>query len=373
MKLARVENCLSDAIVSGAFPGAAFAVSHKGKLERRYLGRQTYCPESPEIDAYTMWDLASLTKVVATTSVAMRLHDDHKLNLDQPVAEILPEFAQQGKDQITFRNLLLHDSGLAPDLLDIESLYEPKETIEAVMAEKLEYETGTKMVYSDLGMITLGLAMQRITGHSLEQLVADHVWKPAGMKHSRYSPAALDPRTQNPQSAICARCAPTEVLDPWRRKLRDNRFTTVQQSKLFGKAPDYIQAEVHDPTAAVMGGVAGHAGMFANLSDVVRFMNALHAGQIASHSTVREWTTCQTDLSSRALGWDTKSEPSSAGTMFGPRSYGHTGYTGTSIWCDPEQELFAILLTNRVHPTSENTKIMQVRPQFHDAVYQAVI
>jgi CubicO group peptidase (beta-lactamase class C family) len=163
------------------------------------------------------------------------------------------------------------------------------------------------------------------------------------------------------------RSAPTESVEPWRAELRRLRG----QSRLEGQI--FIQGEVHDPTATVIGGVAGHAGLFSTLDDLVKYMTFLQKGGIVKLGTIREFTRRQDPKSTRALGWDTKSpEGSSAGTKFGPRSFGHTGYTGTSVWCDPDRGLFAILLTNRVHPTSENTKIIPFRGRFHDAVWEAV-
>ncbi len=373
MNLESVEDIVAAAIKDGSFPGACFAVHHRGRVERRYFGKQTYCPESPDIDEHTLWDLASLTKVVATTSVAMHLHDRGALDIDQPVASVIPEFRRDGKDKVLMRNLLLHDAGLIPDLLHIESYFERQAILDAAYAEPLQYPVGTKMVYSDLSMILLAEAMQRISGQSLDAYATKHVFEPSKMHDTRFSAAALERSTGLTRPEICDRCAPTEVLDPWRIKLRARRFTSPEQERLFGKSPAYIQAEVHDPTAAVLEGVAGHAGLFSTLNDLVRFVDALNGRKFAHKDTVAEWTRCQSDRSSRGLGWDTKSVPSSAGERFGNRSFGHTGYTGTSIWCDPDQELYAILLTNRVHPTSENNKIRMVRPAFHDAVFSAVV
>jgi CubicO group peptidase (beta-lactamase class C family) len=373
MNLEPVDSLITEAINDGAFPGAAFAVHHKGRVRKRFFGRQTYCPESREIDESTLWDLASLTKVVATTSVAMILHDRGKLDIDRKLTEVIPEFLGDGKDKITFRDLLVHDAGLKPDIPYIERYFDQDSILEAIFAEPLEYETGTKMVYSDLSMILMAQAMQRITGETLDTFAQKHVFGPLEMRQTRFSPAALDRRTGESMPDLCDRCAPTETLDPWRKKLRDRRFTSPEQIRLFGGSPAYIQAEVHDPTAAVLEGVAGHAGLFSTLDDLVRFVAGLTAGKVAKRATVAAWTKCQSSLSSRGLGWDTKSDPSSAGTLFGDRSFGHTGYTGTSIWCDPENHVYAVLLTNRVHPTSDNDKIRAVRPAFHDAIFQAAV
>jgi CubicO group peptidase (beta-lactamase class C family) len=373
MNLDVAEGVVRDSIKDGAFPGAAFAVYHKGEFETRYFGRETYCPESKDIDANSLWDLASLTKVVATTSVAMMLFDRGQLVLDKPLMSVIPEFLGAGKEAVTFRNLLLHDAGLMPDLLKIESYFSRHEILEAVYAAPLEYPTGSKMVYSDLSMILLAEAMHRISGESLDVYASKNLFDPLGMKDTDFSPRGLHRKTGETNPEVTERCVPTELLDPWRVELRNRRFTAPEQSRLFGKSPAYIQAEVHDPTAAVLEGVAGHAGLFSTLSDLIRFMIGLTEGKFAKLSTVADWTRCQSALSSRALGWDTKSAPSSAGTLFGDKTFGHTGYTGTSIWCDPDQNLFAILLTNRVHPSSDNNKIRLVRPAFHDAVFASLV
>lgn len=373
MNLEAVDAVIKAAIEDGAFPGAAYAVLHDGHSETRFTGRQTYCPESPAIDATTLWDLASLTKVVATTSLAMILHDEGKLDLDRPVQEVTPEFDGEGKDAVLIRDLLVHDAGLKPDLLDIEQYFDRETILEAVYAEPLDYEVGAKAVYSDLSMILLAEAMERIAERPFDECLKRRVFDPLQMNETRFSPTALNRHTGETDPDMCRRCAPTEIMDPWRRKLRDRRFTPPEQARLFGPAPDYIQAEVHDPTAAVMEGIAGHAGLFSTLDDLVRFMHGLMSYKIAHKRTLARWTKRQSDLSSRALGWDTKSENSSAGERFSDRSFGHTGYTGTSIWCDPKRHLVAILLTNRVHPTSDNDKIRAVRRGFHDAAYEAAI
>jgi CubicO group peptidase (beta-lactamase class C family) len=376
MDVKPVQELVETQIRDGAFPGAVFAV-RRGAEEAVVSahGRYTYCPESPMVATSTIWDLASVSKVVGTTTAAMILYEEGRLNLEAPVASILPTFAQNGKEAITFRNLLVHDSGLIAFRPYHKSCTLPEEVVAKVDAEGLTYPTGTKMVYSDLNMIALSRSIEKISGQNLDDFLHSRVFAPLGMADTGYlrsvgaqgSPGALDP----------SRCAPTETAEPWRLELRRLRSDFLSRSASERKRlaaprfPDqdqYCQGEVHDPTAMTLGGVAGHAGLFSNVHDLLKFSRALLDGQIVKRSTVDFFIRRQSDLSSRALGWDTKSVPSSSGTKFGPRSFGHTGYTGTSIWIDPDQDLTAILLTNRVHPTSENQKLIKFRPVFHDAV-----
>lgn len=375
MEIKPVQELVEAQIREGAFPGAVFAIRRGSHEVVSAHGRYTYCPESPAAQASTIWDLASVSKVVGTTTAAMILHEAGQLDIEAPVASILPSFAQTGKAAITFRNLLVHDSGLIAFRPYHKSCTLPEQVNEKVDAEGLTYPTGTKMVYSDLNMIALARCLEKITGQPLDDFLHNRVFQPLGMPDTGYlrsagaheSPGALDP----------SRCAPTETAEAWRLELRRLRagflIRTAGEQKRWATArfPDqdqYCQGEVHDPTAMTLGGVAGHAGLFSTAHDLLKFTRALLDGKIVKRSTVDLFTRKQSALSSRALGWDTKSEPSSAGTKFGPRSFGHTGYTGTSIWIDPDQDLTAILLTNRVHPTSENAKLIKFRPKFHDAV-----
>ncbi|MGV3616549.1 MAG: serine hydrolase domain-containing protein [Fimbriimonas sp.] len=375
MDLTPVQKLVDAAIVDGVFPGAVFGVVRGSEVAVSAHGRYTYCPESPLIAPDTIWDLASVSKVVGTTTAAMRLYEAGKLDLDARVASVLPTFGQNGKDKITFRNLLVHDSGLIAFRPYHRTCTTPEEVIAKVDAEGLTYETGTKMVYSDLNMIALSRSIEILSRSDLDYFLFANVFLPLGMSDTGYlrsagrepSPGALDPSW----------CAPTETAEPWRfeqRRLRAEFLSkTASERKRragvrFADQEIYVQGEVHDPTAMTLGGVAGHAGLFSTAPDLLRFLRALLDGKIVRRATVDLFTKRQGNLSSRALGWDTMSAPSSAGTKFGPRSFGHTGYTGTSVWVDPDRDLAAVLLTNRVHPTSENTKIIRFRPVFHDAV-----
>ena len=361
MDLTRVEALLEKGIVEALFPGAAYAVFHDGRWEARYHGGFTYCPDDPRVDALSRWDLASLSKVVATTTVAMRLYERGLFTLDEPVAKALPEFGQNGKEAVTFRNLLLHDAGLIPDLPGRLIRTDAETVRRETLAQPLKTAPGAKMVYSDLGMISLALALSALAEKDLSVLVTDEVFRPLGMRDSGYSPWAKGERE---------RCPMTSVVEPWRSDIRRVRLGNFGAARAFGENPVYIQGEVHDPTAFVLGGVAGHAGVFANLSDLTRFVQAMMEGRAAKRETVALFTMRGSERSSRALGWDTNAGPSSSGALFGKGSYGHTGYTGTSIWVDPTAGLAAILLTNRVHPNDE-ASLARFRPAFHDAVWRA--
>ena len=212
-------------------------------------------------------------------------------------------------------------------------------------------------------MILLAQALELLSGISMDVFLEKQVFAPLGMQRTGYNPGLGNPN-----------CAPTENVEPWRLELRSARGDRpVTQTPNVDQSL-WIQGEVHDPNTFALGGVAGHAGLFSTVGDVARFLSAMLTSRfVANPETVTQFTSRQSATSTRGLGWDTKSpEGSSAGSRFGPRSYGHTGYTGTSVWADPDSGRFAVLLTNRVHPTSENIKIRDVRPAFHDAVWQVL-
>jgi len=368
MNFEEVDSLVSQAILEGVFPGAAYAVGHAGKVvHRRAQGRHTYCPESAATTTDTIWDLASVSKVVGTTSGAMVLYDQGKLDFDQPVSEILPPFAQNDKAKITIRNLLLHNSGLIAFRPYQQKYKTPEDCLAAIYAEKLTYPTGSKMVYSDLGMIVFGKIIEALSGRTFTAFLNEQIFQPLGMSTTLYNPVAQ----------LRLLCAPTEPIEPWRQELRRLRGTDTEEVRKLERQPDgtnWIQGEVHDPNSELLAGVAGHAGLFSDLSDLCKFMTMMLQpnNDLIKRATVEMFIKRQTEQSSRALGWDTKEEKSSAGKFFSMKSFGHTGYTGTSVWGDPENNAFAILLTNRVHPTSENTKIIAFRPKFHDAIYRTL-
>lgn len=353
-----VHRLLDDFVAEGAFPGGVLAIGHRGKLaDLHAFGRLSN--DGPATTPDSIYDLASLTKVVATTTMAMILVDEGRLDLDAPVQNYLPLFLGEGTDgldkaRVTVRQLLTHSSGIDWWAPLYETLRGPQAYFEQIQAMDLVYEPGSETKYSDLGLILLGEILERVAGERLDEFVERRVFEPLGMVDTGFLPSRtlLTPD-------LLPRIAPTEQ-DAWRGRM--------------------LRGEVHDENAFALGGVAPHAGLFATAGDLARFAQmVLDRGVFEHHRIVSkdivDLFTNRSDPegSGRALGWNTKSlEGSSAGTLFSPRSFGHTGFTGTSIWIDPERQLFVILLTNRVHPSRENQLIRKVRPAVADAVVKAL-
>jgi len=342
---------------SGAFPGAVLAVGRHGRLALLAAvghygkgGADDPRPVEPE----TIYDLASLTKVVGLTSACMLLVDEGKLALDAPVQRYLPEFRGDGKEGVTIRHLLTHSSGL-PAWRPLYQEADSRATaLWVVNTTPLVTPPGKAYVYSDLGAIVLTQVVERITGESLDRFLERRVFRPLGMPATRYLPPG-----------------------PWRERIAPTEQDTSYRHRL-------LRGEVHDENAGRLGGVSGHAGLFSNALDLSRFAAMLLNGgswdtvRLIHSETIADFTRRQDVVpgSSRALGWDTPPDPlestSSAGTKLSPRAFGHTGFTGTSLWMDPQQDLFIILLTNRVHPTRANTAILKVRPHVADLVVAAL-
>lgn len=353
-KWTAVDNVVRHAIQDSAFPGAVLLVEQNGKIiHEKAFGHYMYDRKSGKVTLNSIYDLASCTKVIATTTATMICYDRGLIKLDDKVAKYFPQFAVHGKENVTIRNLLLHDSGLRPDIKSFKAYDTVSDKVNAVMNEifqdSLIYPTGTQMVYSDLNFILLGKIIEKVTGESLDKFCKVNIFKPLKMKSTMF----------NPPKNLIFRIAPTEIDNYWRHRL--------------------IRGEVHDETSALLGGVAGHAGLFSDAGDIAKLLQMLlqkgnyKGRQIIKPKTVELFVKKQSDLSSRALGWDTKSpEGSSAGSLFSHISYGHTGFTGTSVWTDPVRKLFVIFLTNRVYPTRNNLKILKVRPLLHDEVIRAV-
>jgi len=348
---------LEDAIIERAFPGCAFGVLAKGEivlLDAR--GRFTYDQDSPQVSARTVFDLASVSKVVATTAVAMLLYQRGQLDLDAKLGTILPAFIEGRASgdparNLTLRHLLAHNSGLPSYVQFFKSVSAPAELLEACMRLQLEADPGTKSDYSDPGFILLGKALEALMREPLDVFANREIFAPLGMQATQYCPA---PELRD-------RIPPTEIDKDFRGRR--------------------IQGEVQDENAWVLGGVAGHAGLFANVPDVLRFSaEVISAGSgNPTKNNLFEATTVEVfgerqgpALSSRALGWDTPSENSSSGRLFSPRSIGHLGYSGCSLWIDLEARIAVVLLTNRTWPDRESQLVRQVRPAFHDAVRQAL-
>lgn len=345
-----IDNLITEAVLERTFPGAALIIwKDDSVLFESYYGRFTYENESESISEKTIFDLASLSKVVATTTAAMICLERNLLSIDDKVKEFIPGFAVNGKENITIRNLLLHNSGLPAWKKFYGREMNKTSVLEEIYSSSLEYKTGTKTVYSDLGIITLGKIIEKVSGLSLDNFCRKEIFIPLEMNSTFY----------NPDDQMKKLCAPTEQDNYWRNKL--------------------LQGEVHDETASLLGGVAGHAGVFSTVKDLSNFMSMMmNKGvyknqRIVNAETINIFTKKQSQQSSRGLGWDTKSEKgSSAGNLFSPNSFGHTGFTGTSIWADPERNLFVVFLTNRVYPSRENTKIISFRPKLHDAIINAI-
>jgi beta-N-acetylhexosaminidase len=347
---------IEHAIGDKAFPGAALAVGYQGKVSLRSFGKLSYDVKSPAVNARTMYDVASLTKVIVTTTLVEKLVEgDFKspLNLDAPVERYLPEWASgpqpDWRHKVTVRHLMTHTSGLPPFKEYWRTSKGKPDTLKMIFAEPLESEPGTKMVYSDLGIILMAEIIERLTGRTLDDLAKEYIFSPLAMNDSMYKP----PKKLWPS------IAPTELDANFRKRL--------------------IQGEVHDENAFAIGGVSGHAGLFSTAPDLAAFCQMLLNGGVYAHqrilrrATIVQFTVPQ-QLSggTRTLGWVVPTEGSSSGHYFLPHSFGHTGFTGTSIWIDPDRQLFVVLLTNRVNPTRENHKIAEVRPALHDAVMQAL-
>jgi beta-glucosidase-like glycosyl hydrolase/CubicO group peptidase (beta-lactamase class C family) len=347
---AKVDDIINKAIQDSAFPCAVLLVAKDGMIVyNKAYGTYDYSPYSKRINTRTIFDLASVTKVIATTSAAMKLYDLGKLDLDEKVANYIPDFGQNGKENITIRNLLVHNSGLPAWKSFYKTCNSADQVLDSVYASPLEYPTGTKMVYSDLGIITMGKIIEKLSGVTLDKYVAKEFFEPLGMFSTMY----------NPPDSLIEHIAPTELDNYWRMRV--------------------VRGRVHDENAAALGGVSGHAGLFSTASDLAILVQMLlNGGKYGGRSYIREetvrlFTKRQSDLSTRGLGWDTKSpHGSSAGELFSPTSFGHTGFTGTSVWADPEKRLFVVLLTNRVYPTRDNTKIFRLRPAVHDAVVECI-
>ncbi len=345
---------LDSAITAKAAPGAVVAVSFNGLrfiYGTGHLGEGF--PARP--DAETVYDLASLTKVIGLTTMAMIAVDEGRLGLDTPVQYYLPEFIGPYKDRVTVRHLLTHSSGLRAHRPLWRETPDRGWALALAAATQLDTIPATRMVYSDIGAILLTRILERQYGDRIDHLLTQRVFAPLGMRSTTYRPPA----------EWSDRIAPTE-LDPWRGRM--------------------IHGEVHDENAAHLGGVSGHAGLFSDAVDLLAFGEWILRRFVASRApngggdrgpalratTVQEFTRRQHVVpeSSRALGWDTPSDGSSAGTRLSARSFGHTGFTGTSIWADPTQGLVIVLLTNRVHPTRDNPRVGPLRIAVADRVVE---
>ena len=350
-RLEAIDRVVSRGLKAGGYPGASVVVGRKGALvwQKGYgkLGwTDAYEAVNPE---RTIYDLASLSKVIGTTTAIMVLHDQGRVDLDAPVAKYLPGFTGGFKDSVTVRHLLTHRSGLPAgrDLWRIAAT--PDDAKRAILETSLTCKPGQCFIYSDLGADLLGMVAETVAGEGLDVFLERTVFGPLGMTDTHYRPA----------DSLHVRVAPTEVTPPRGYPLR---------------------GEVHDENAYALGGVAGHAGLFSTAADLAIFAQMMLNGgvyegvRIVGDTTVALFT--RRTAGSRALGWDTADGDGGAGRYLSGRAYGHLGYTGTSIWIDPDREMFVILLTNRVHAAKARRPakvISDVRNDLSDAAALAVM
>ena len=364
----RLDSIVEAGIAKGAAPGVALAVGRWGRLiHLRGYGRIDTPPDAAKVTDSTLFDMASLTKVVATTTAAMMLEDEGRLNLDAPVATYVPELNDSAKARITVRMILTHSGGFeAFAALWRESLGRAA-YLTQINARPLAYTPGDSVIYSDWDFVLAGLVVERITGMPLDQFLATRVWQPLGMRDTGFNPLA--PGAIPPDSSCSAGFRADHPLL--------NRIAATEVDTVYRHT--HVHGIVHDENACALGGVAGHAGLFSSARDLAIFSQMLlNGGQyrgvtLIQPTTVARWTARQSARSSRAIGWDTPSPRSSAGHYFSPRSFGHTGFTGTSIWIDPERGLFVVLLTNRVDPTRANLRHEALRRELADAIQTAIL
>jgi len=339
--LSVLDSIVKAAVKDDEIPGGVLLVSHRGHvIYRKAFGERALIPHRERMTTGTIFDLASLTKLFATTPSIMRLLEQGKIRLNDPLARYMPEFSSHGKDQITIRMLMTHTSGLAPDPPLSAALQGEAALMREIDNERLISAPGARFIYSDTNFILLGELVKRLTGKRLDQYAEEHFYRPLGMKHTRFLPPA----------SWIPDIAPTEEID------------LPPGAKPGSGLGHVLRGVVHDPRARAIGGVAGHAGLFSTVDDMAIFCQMLLDGgripgtnrRIFSAATVHKMTTPQTPPWSpnvRGLGWDIDTAFSSPrGDLFPLGSYGHTGFTGTSVWIDPASQTFIILLTNSVHP-----------------------
>ncbi len=323
-RLAAIDRVVSKGISGGGFPGAAVVVGRAGySVYQRGYGRLGWTARSPEVDPETtVYDIASLTKVVGITTAAMLLFDAGQLDLDAPVQRYLPQFAGANKAKVTVRHLLTHHSGLPAGRILWRTAATPRAAKQMVLDTPLACAPGKCFVYSDLGADVLGWVIETISGQRLDVFLRQRVFEPLAMTDTRFTPPA----------AWKSRIAPT--ADVSRRGYE-------------------IRGEVHDENAHALGGVVGHAGLFSTAADLAIFAQMMlnrgtyNGVRLVADSTVALFT--QRQAGPRALGWEMAEGVRGAGDYLSPSAYGHTGFTGTSMWIDPERQLFVILLSNRVY------------------------
>ena len=350
-RLESIDRVVQRGITAGGYPGAAVVVGRKGaSVWQKGFGRLSWSTASSSVEAEnTIYDVASLSKVVGTTTAVMILFDEKKVDLDAPVFRYLPAFSGGLRDKVTVRDLLTHRSGLPAGRDLWRKARSPQEARDMVLATPLSYRPNEGYIYSDLGADLLGMIVEEVSGERLDHFLTRRVFAPLGMTQTFYRPA----------DSLRYRIAPTEITPPRGYPIR---------------------GEVHDENAYALGGVAGHAGLFSTAADLSIFAQMMLNGgtydgiQVISDSTVSLFT--RRTAGHRALGWDTADGDYGSGKYLTERAYGHTGFTGTSIWIDPDREMFVVLLTNRVHAAKAQRPakvIADVRSDLSDAAVLAVM
>jgi len=395
-------NILREAISNHAFPASSVAVTRKGKLQalesfgtfvyeedakgaqplsRTLRQRGDFDFKNAQVAPNTLFDLASLTKPIATATMAMLLYERGLLDLDAPIITVIPEFLHDAtgntdprRGEVTFRMLLAHSSGLpAYEKLFLKARSRD-ELLAQAFAMPLSADPATRPEYSDIGFIILGVALERLTEESLDSFCQREIFGPLAMANTTFNPRPelrkqIPPTADERQNLRGARAPAQELREPTQKpRESESGPRSTFRSRI-------IQGEVQDENAYILGGVAGHAGLFSTAEDVARFAHVLLNGgtPILRPETISLFTRRDsTPGSSRTLGWDTPSNPSQSGKHFGPNSYGHLGYTGTSLWIDPDHQLCVTLLTNRTWPDCSNPAIKQIRPRFHDVVIECL-
>mgnify|MGYP002633052352 CR=1 FL=1 len=330
-RLATIDEVVAEGLRYERMPGCVVLVGYRGRIAwlKSYGSRQVK-PDVVPMTTDTVFDLASLTKPIATATSIMLLIEDGLVELDAPAKKYIPEFGVNGKDVITIRQLLTHQSGLLPDnsIKDYEN--GRADAFRRIHALDLRAEPGTRFMYSDVGFIVLGEIVERVSGNSLDTFARERIFKPLGMSDTGF----------NPPADLKQRAAPTQERNG-----------------------EWMRGEVHDPRAFKLGGVAGHAGLFSTAENLARYAQMLINNGVLSNAQVLKAETCRLMQSSqevssgvRTLGWDRRTGYSSnRGDLFSPNAFGHGGFTGTALWIDPEQEMFVIFLSNRVHPDGKGS------------------
>ncbi len=346
-----IEKLINYAVKNCVFPGGSALISYSDNLiYNKGFGSFSYENNSKKVNENTIYDLASLTKVIAAATAVMILKDKGEIDIEKNVNYYIPEYKGEYKDLVKVRHLLNHSSGLPPWKPLFESSSDKQSLLENLYQIALEANPGVKCDYSDLGYILLGEIIERITSAGFDKFCSDMIYKPLDMENTFF-------------------CPPEDMRE---------KIPPTEDCKFRGRV---IQGEVHDENAYVMGGISGHAGLFSNSSDIANFCQMIMNGgdykgiNLIHPDTVKEFTARTTDIPDCkwALGWRMfMGEGDVIGSYFSENSFGHLGYTGTSMWIDPLNELFIILLTNRVHPTRENNKITEFRPNFHDEILMSI-